>query len=133
MSCVQLASDMCYQGQHFCQIIIGVSQLILHGYISDTSALTKCCICVNSITADSSLISRINEIPESYFVSFTFVQSYQPYLFIYFQERKQFVNDLDRHKEALKRLSDEVEKLKTLVGNLPEVHDLKKGIFVQLN
>lgn len=66
------------------------------------------------------------------FFSFTFVQSYQPYLFIYFQERKQFVNDLERHKEALKRLSDEVEKLKTLVGNLPEVHDFKKGIFVQL-
>jgi len=54
-------------------------------------------------------------------------------LFIYFQERKQFVDDLERHKEALKRLSDEVEKLKTLLGNLPEVHDLKKGIFVQLN
>ncbi|WJX72066.1 hypothetical protein P8452_55984 [Trifolium repens] len=35
-------------------------------------------------------------------------------------EKKQFVNELERHKEALKRLSDEVEKLKIIVGNIPE-------------
>ena len=43
------------------------------------------------------------------------------YWFIYFQEKKQFINELERHKDALKRLSDEVEKLKIVVGNLPEV------------
>ncbi|CAJ2659083.1 unnamed protein product [Trifolium pratense] len=35
-------------------------------------------------------------------------------------EKKQFLNELERHKEALKRLSDEVEKLKIIVGNIPE-------------
>ncbi|GAU38033.1 hypothetical protein TSUD_274360 [Trifolium subterraneum] len=35
-------------------------------------------------------------------------------------EKKQFINELERHKEALKRLSDEVEKLKIIVGNIPE-------------
>ncbi|KAK2421940.1 nuclear-pore anchor [Trifolium repens] len=35
-------------------------------------------------------------------------------------EKKQFVNELERHKEALKRLSDEVEKLKIIIGNIPE-------------
>ncbi|KAJ1400489.1 Nucleoprotein TPR/MLP1 [Sesbania bispinosa] len=36
------------------------------------------------------------------------------------QEKKHFINELEKHKEALKRLSDEVEKLKNAVGNLPE-------------
>ncbi|XP_058722838.1 nuclear-pore anchor-like isoform X2 [Vicia villosa] len=36
------------------------------------------------------------------------------------QEKKQFTNELERHKDALKRLFDEVEKLKIIVGNLPE-------------
>ncbi|KAE9621513.1 putative nucleoprotein TPR/MLP1 [Lupinus albus] len=36
------------------------------------------------------------------------------------QEKTKFVNDLERHKEALKRLSDEVEKLKIDLSNLPE-------------
>ncbi|XP_057457960.1 nuclear-pore anchor-like isoform X2 [Lotus japonicus] len=40
------------------------------------------------------------------------------------QEKKQFINELERHKEALKRLSDEVEKLKIVVGNLPEGSDV---------
>ncbi|CAL5187045.1 unnamed protein product [Lathyrus oleraceus] len=35
-------------------------------------------------------------------------------------EKKQFTNELERHKDALKRLFDEVEKLKIIVGNLPE-------------
>ncbi|KAL5100700.1 hypothetical protein RYX36_005027 [Vicia faba] len=36
------------------------------------------------------------------------------------QEKKQFTSELERHKDALKRLFDEVEKLKIIVGNLPE-------------
>ncbi|CAL0335128.1 unnamed protein product [Lupinus luteus] len=36
------------------------------------------------------------------------------------QEKAKFVNDLEKHKEALKRLSDEVEKLKIDLSNLPE-------------
>ncbi|QHO28993.1 Nuclear-pore anchor [Arachis hypogaea] len=35
------------------------------------------------------------------------------------QEKAKFINELERHKEALKRLSGEVEKVKD-VGNLPE-------------
>ncbi|KAL4293697.1 hypothetical protein S83_062924 [Arachis hypogaea] len=35
------------------------------------------------------------------------------------QEKAKFINELERHKEALKRLSEEVEKVKD-VGNLPE-------------
>ncbi|XP_027342867.1 nuclear-pore anchor isoform X2 [Abrus precatorius] len=36
------------------------------------------------------------------------------------QEKTKFINELEKHKEALKRLSDEVEKLKIVIGNLPE-------------
>ncbi|KAK7323970.1 hypothetical protein VNO77_27474 [Canavalia gladiata] len=36
------------------------------------------------------------------------------------QEKTKFINELERHKEVLKRLSDEVEKLKIVIGNLPE-------------
>ncbi|MED6223251.1 hypothetical protein PIB30_072199, partial [Stylosanthes scabra] len=35
------------------------------------------------------------------------------------QEKSKFINELERHKEALKRLSEEVEKIKD-VGSLPE-------------
>ncbi|KAI4333246.1 hypothetical protein L6164_018080 [Bauhinia variegata] len=36
------------------------------------------------------------------------------------QEKAKFVHELERHKEALKRLLDEVERLKLALGNLPE-------------
>jgi hypothetical protein len=79
------------------------------------------------------LFSTVEEIPASYFVFFTFCPVLSTsYWFIYFQEKKQFVNELERHKEALKRLSDEVEKLKIIIGNIPEVIIYKKNI-VQLN
>ena len=43
------------------------------------------------------------------------------YLFVYFQEKTKFVNEIEKHKESLKKLSDEVEKIKIVIGNLPEV------------
>ncbi|WVZ01618.1 hypothetical protein V8G54_027687 [Vigna mungo] len=36
------------------------------------------------------------------------------------QEKTKFVNEIEKHKESLKKLSDEVEKLKVVIGNLPE-------------
>ncbi|KAK7334880.1 hypothetical protein VNO80_26646 [Phaseolus coccineus] len=36
------------------------------------------------------------------------------------QEKTKFVNQIEKHKESLKKLSDEVEKLKIVIGNLPE-------------
>ncbi|CAJ1958251.1 unnamed protein product [Sphenostylis stenocarpa] len=36
------------------------------------------------------------------------------------QEKIKFVNEIEKHKESLKKLSDEVEKLKIVIGNLPE-------------
>ncbi|TKY49466.1 Nuclear-pore anchor [Spatholobus suberectus] len=36
------------------------------------------------------------------------------------QEKTKFINEIERYKEARKRLSDEVEKLKIVIGNLPE-------------
>ncbi|KAI4323302.1 hypothetical protein L6164_022918 [Bauhinia variegata] len=36
------------------------------------------------------------------------------------QEKTKFMHELEKHKEALKRLSDEVERLKLAIGNLPE-------------
>ncbi|KAE9584981.1 putative nucleoprotein TPR/MLP1 [Lupinus albus] len=36
------------------------------------------------------------------------------------QEKTKFINELERHKEALKQLSNEVEKLKIDLSNLPE-------------
>lgn len=38
-----------------------------------------------------------------------------------FQEKAKFVNELNRQKEVVKRLSDEIEKLWLVIGNLPEV------------
>ncbi|XP_028799696.1 nuclear-pore anchor isoform X2 [Neltuma alba] len=36
------------------------------------------------------------------------------------QEKTKFLNELERHKEAVKRLSDEIEKLRLIIGNLPQ-------------
>ncbi|QCD96134.1 nucleoprotein TPR [Vigna unguiculata] len=36
------------------------------------------------------------------------------------QEKTKFVNEIEKHKESLKKLSDEVEKIKIVIGNLPE-------------
>ncbi|KAG4950526.1 hypothetical protein JHK86_043765 [Glycine max] len=36
------------------------------------------------------------------------------------QEKIKLINEIERYKESLKRLSDEVEKLKIVIGNLPE-------------
>ncbi|KAG5117841.1 hypothetical protein JHK84_043954 [Glycine max] len=36
------------------------------------------------------------------------------------QEKIKSINEIERYKESLKRLSDEVEKLKIVIGNLPE-------------
>ncbi|KAG2372296.1 Nuclear-pore anchor [Vigna angularis] len=36
------------------------------------------------------------------------------------QEKTKFVNEIEKHKESLKKLSDEVEKLKIVIGNIPE-------------
>ncbi|KAK4285608.1 hypothetical protein QN277_002284 [Acacia crassicarpa] len=36
------------------------------------------------------------------------------------QEKTKFTNELERYKEAVKRLSDEIEKLRLIIGNLPE-------------
>ncbi|KAF7822471.1 nuclear-pore anchor [Senna tora] len=36
------------------------------------------------------------------------------------QEKTKFISELERHKEVVKRLSDEIEKLRVVIGNLPE-------------
>lgn len=40
--------------------------------------------------------------------------------------------EIERYKESLKRLSDEVEKLKIVIGNLPEVM-IQNWFIVQSN